>query len=408
MKIVYINQYFKTPAEAGSTRSYWITRELISRGYEVVMVCQSNSLLKDIRQRKLIEESIVEGIRVISVRNTYHNGMGTFQRIWAFLKFMFACTYIVYKQKNIKLVIASSTPLTVAFPALIRYYLKKTPFVFEVRDLWPEAPIQLRFIKNGLVIRFLRWFERLTYKKAIHVNTLSPGMQQGVTRHIPLEKTSMIPNMAKIDKFWPRPKDLSKNEKFNISNETFKLIYFGTMGVANGIDYIIKAIHLLETQKCAGVEFIFMGDGAMKQALLNLSEKLFHIKVTVLERQPMEVVSEIVNNCDVSICTFSNIPILKTNSPNKLFDTLSAGKASIVNSDGWTKDIVEDYNCGFYADPENPHDFKDKILQLKNDKVLLETMGNNARKIAIEKFDKSILCKQFADIIDAKMLRLSK
>ncbi len=105
-----------------------------------------------------------------------------------FLKFMIQSTYFAFKEKDVDFVIATSTPLTVAFPALMRKWFKNTPFIFEVRDLWPEVPIQLGGIKNKILIKFLKWLKKTTYKNASHVVALSPGMQAGVTKHIPKEK----------------------------------------------------------------------------------------------------------------------------------------------------------------------------------------------------------------------------
>ncbi len=398
MKILYINQYFKTPDEAGSTRSYWIAKELLKNGYDVTMVSHANTE-RGYYQNKLIEEKMVEGIKLITIRNTYSNNMNTLQRIFSFLKFMFFSTYVVFIEKNVDLVYSSSTPLTVAFPALIRKWFRGTKFIFEVRDLWPEAPIQLGFIKNKWMIKFLRWFEKITYQNAVHIIALSPGMKQGVLKYIKDEKVSMIPNMAKVDKFWLRPIDLSINEKYNLSNDTFKIIYFGTIGLANGMDYLIKSIKALDQQNISGFEFVILGDGAKKKDLFDIKSQLQHVQLTIIDRQPMEIVSKIVNNCDVSICTFSNLPILKTNSPNKLFDSLSAGKISIVNSDGWTKEIVEKYQCGYYVNPDEENDLVQKILFLHSNPDLCKQMGVNAREVAEKYFDKSILCSQINNVV---------
>lgn len=399
MNILYIQQYFKTPLEAGSTRSYWVAQELIKRGHQVTVVCHANVELGK-NQKKRVEKNIIDGIEVISIRNNYSNKMNALQRMWSFFKFMIFSTIEVLKKKDIDLVFASSTPLTVAFPALMRKLFKKTKYVFEVRDLWPDAPIELGFIKNKYFIKILKWFEIHTYKKSEHVIALSPGMQDGVVRYIPKSKTSMIPNMAKVDKFWIREKQNSVNSEFNLSNDTFKFVYFGTMGIANGIDYLMDSILQIEDKNISGIEFVFMGEGAKKSDLISLKERVKNVKITILDRQPMVNVSKIVNNCDVSICTFSNIPILKTNSPNKLFDSLSAGKPSIVNSDGWTKEIVENYDCGLYVNPEKSDDFVQKIVFLKENPDIVNRMGVNARKVAETKFDKSILCNQVAEVLE--------
>lgn len=368
----------------------------------MTMVCHAN-VLRGNAQKRLIKRENIDGIDVISIKNSYSNNMGSLRRIWSFLKFLLISTFVVYREKHVDLVFASSTPLTVAFPALVKRFLQRVPYIFEVRDLWPEAPIQLGFIRNPLLIRFLRWFEKTTYRKAEHVIALSPGMVEGVTKYISKERVSMIPNMAKIDEFWPREKSAEVNDKYGISNDSFKLVYFGAMGVANGIDYLIREILQLDGQGIENIEFIFVGSGAKQKDLEELSDKLKSIKLVVLDRQPMKEVSAIVNNSDVSICTFSEMPILKTNSPNKLFDTLSAGKPSIVNSDGWTKEIVEQQICGFYVNPSKPGELGEKILFLRNNQHVCEMMGKNARRLAEKEFDKSILCKQVVSVFESKL-----
>ena len=147
-------------------------------------------------------------------------------------------------------------------------------------------------------------------------------------------------------------------------------------------------------------EFLFVGGGSKEQDLIKQCEYSGVTNVSFLGSFPMETVSEIVNICDVSVVTFKNIPILYTNSPNKLFDSLSAGKPIIVNSNGWTRSLVESNNCGYYVDPECPEEFVEKIMYLKNNESMKEQMGLAARKLAEDKYDKQILCREFALIVE--------
>ena len=114
----------------------------------------------------------------------------------------------------------------------------------------------------------------------------------------------------------------------------------------------------------------------------------------------MDVLSEVVNCCDASITSFKNVPILKTNSPNKLFDSLSAGKPIIVNSSGWTKDMVEKENCGFFVDPERPSDLAEKLMLYSRDNELLSKWSENSRRLSIEVYDKDLLSNKVADVLE--------
>lgn len=395
MKIVYIHQYFRTPDEPGGTRSYWISRELVKRGHQVVMITSTNK----IHPKKAIE--FVDGIEIHYIENEYDNYMSKFKKIKSFLNFMYKSTNEASKQTNVDLVFATSTPLTVGGVAIWLNWVKKFPYIFEVRDLWPEFPIQIGAIKNKFLIKILKTFEKKIYNNSKHVIALSPGMREGViSTGTPIEKVSMIPNMAKPDKFYPHAINNDIAKKFSINPEKFNIIHFGSMGLANGLQYIIETARLCKEQNISDVNFIFLGNGATLPSLKNLSEKYNLDNVQFLGNHNMKTVSEIVNICDLSITSFKNIPILYTNSPNKLFDSLSAGKPIVVNSAGWTKELVEKENCGFYVNPENPQDFVNKIIKCKDNRNLLSKWGENARNLSLTKFDKNILTSQIADIIE--------
>lgn len=396
MRVLYIHQFFKTPAQPGGTRSYWIANELIKRGYEVTMI--SSSLFTS--EKKTIKNE--DGINVIYLNAPYKNTMGVFRRFISFMQFMIRATCVALKQKDIELVIATSTPLTIGFPALVLGFVKKTPFIFEVRDLWPEVPIQMGGLKNPILKKLAISLEKYIYKKAEHIIALSPGMKYGIVKAgIPSEKISMIPNMAKIDKFWPRDINEDIFKEYSLKPDTFKVIHFGSMNIANGLDYILNAVIFLNQQMNENsIEFIFLGDGRDKYRCIEIVKKNKLKNVHFFKKVPMDITSELVNLCHASLVTFLNLPILSTNSPNKLFDSLSAGKPIIVNSNGWTKDMVEKYNIGAYVNPEKPEELAKLIIEWKNNPELVKQMGQNARKLAIEKYDKSILCKEFLDIVD--------
>src|SRR5690554_753849 len=391
MNILYIHQYFKTPKEPGGTRSYWIAQELIKNGHQVTMITA------DPQATQKRKEVIIDGIKVIYLQEAYSQNMSISTRLKSFLGFVWKSINEARKHKNIDLVIATSTPLTVGITALYMKWFKKTPYIFEVRDLWPEVPIQMGEFKSPLIVKPIRWFEKTIYKNAEHVIALSPGMQDGVVKYIPKEKTTMIPNMAKMDEFWPREKNYELMEKLGLKRDSFKIIHFGSLGLANGAHTIIESAKLIKNNQ--DVEFLFVGGGATEKTLQSEVNKHQLNNVKFLGRFPMKEVSEIVNFCDVSMVSFLDLPILYTNSPNKLFDSLSAGKPIIVNSAGWTKDMVEEYHCGYYVSPNKPQELAGKIIHLKENPETVEKMGENSRILADRVYDKSILTKQFVDTV---------
>ena len=396
MNILYFHQYFNTPEEPGGTRSYWISQELLRRGHKVTMITQTN--------RKLHPDPCIiniEGIEVHYVKNDYSNYMSPLQKVKAFVNFVRLAIKEGKKIKDVDMVYATSTPLTVGYIAM---RIKKSmgyPYVFEVRDLWPEFPIQVGAIKNKFAIWYLRRLERHIYERSEHVVALSPGMQDGVlATGTPKEKTTMVPNMSKPDKFFPHEPNMEIVKQFGLDLSKFNVIHFGSMGRANGLQYIINTAKILSEKGDDTIRFVFMGDGATQPMLKDLVVKYGLSNVMFLGNHPMNVVTEVVNCCDISITTFMNLPILRTNSPNKLFDSLSAGKPIIVNSAGWTKNMVENDDCGFYVSPEHPEELAERLLAIKDDKDTLKRWGENARKLSLEVYDKSILSAQVADVIE--------
>ena len=395
MKVLYIHQYFVHPSEPGGNRSYWIAKELVKRGHHVTMITSSN-------KRHEPGRVDVDGIDVVYVKNpAYDNYMSVLKKLWAFVAFIGNAYKAAAKEKNVDIVFATSTPLTVGAIALWLKSRKKWRYVFEVRDLWPEFPIEIGAIKNGVLIWLLRKFEKRIYDKSEHVVALSPGMKEGVMKAgITEEKVSMIPNMAKPDMFYPHEPNMEIAKQFGIDLTKFNVIHFGSMGRANGLQYIIEASKCLKDKGDDTVRFLFMGSGATEPVIKQLAEDYGLENVQFLGSHKMDVVSEVVNCCDASITTFLNLPVLKTNSPNKLFDSLSAGKPIIVNSAGWTKKMVEENRCGFYADPTDPNELANKILFYKDMKKDLKEMGENARRLSLEVYDKDILSGKVADVLE--------
>lgn len=395
MKIIYIHQYFHTPKEPGGTRSYWISRALINKGHEVYMITSCND------GEQHVTHKMIDGIHVIYIKNEYKMNFSFFKRLCSFTRFMYLSYREAKKIKEADGVFATSTPLTVGITALALKYFRRLSYVFEVRDLWPEVPIQMGALRNPLLKWVSRKLEKIIYKKANHIIALAPGMLNGVVeRGIAEDKVSMIPNMAKIDQFYGRETTNDLYTKYGIDQNKFNVIYFGAMGLSNGLEYIIESAKILEDQGLDTINFTFAGYGSQEEKMKELTQKYGLCNVSFLGNMKMKEISDVVNLCDCSLVTFADLPILRTNSPNKLFDSLSAQKPIIVNSAGWTKDMVEKQKCGAYVDPKNPDELSNLLINWSKDRKLVETMGRNARNLAKNKYDKSILTKNIVSILE--------
>ena len=189
MKVLYIHQYFRKPTDGGPIRSYYLGKALVDSGVEVEIVTSHNNDNYRFEQ--------VEGINVHFLPIKYDNRFSYFRRKISFLFFCIRSYFFIIKNiKNVDYCYATSTPLTIGITALMLKKINKIPYYFEVRDLWPEAPIQLGIIKNSLVKKALYYLEKTIYKNADKVITLSPGMSKGVEKYISTDKIELISNIS--------------------------------------------------------------------------------------------------------------------------------------------------------------------------------------------------------------------
>jgi glycosyltransferase involved in cell wall biosynthesis len=393
--IVYLHQYFQFPDEGGATRSYWFVKGLIKAGYKVLVI----SSIHD-RCSRSPGRYEFDGIEVEYLDIKYSNRMNKREKVNAFISFFIGCMKVMRKELNIDLVYATSTPLTVGIPALYFRIFHRTKYIFEVRDLWPDFPIAIGAIRNKIIIFFLKLLERCIYLKSEHIVALSPGMKDGVIKTgIRTEKVSVIPNMSKPDLFYPRQKNNALFSKYQELKAPYTIVHFGTMGPANGLDYFIDAAHVMSSSQNQTIKFILIGGGSEEERLKALVETKKLKNVVFRGYMNTFDISDYINCCDVSFVSFADLPILQTNSPNKLFDSFAAGKPVIVNSAGWTKTLVEEFNCGFYVDPKNPMDLATKIQELEHDSHLSSRMAQNSRMLAISKFNREKLVNEFLEIV---------
>jgi glycosyltransferase involved in cell wall biosynthesis len=375
MRILYLHQFFVTRAGAGGTRSYEFARRFVSRGHAVRMLTAGEG-----RQE-------VEGIEVVGVSGGYSDYVSATavsypRRMLAFARFGLAATAAAMRGPRPNVIYATSPPLTMAVPALAAAARWRVPLVFEVRDLWPEAPIQMGALRNPLIRRAARALERLVLGRATRIIALSPGIQRGVVAAgAPAEHVALVPNASDLDLFRPAPLP-----------ERFRVSYFGTMGEANDLAPVIEAARLLD-----GVDFVLMGDGKHRPRLERSAPPNVTFTGTAAGKQG---VAELAASSSACLTVFKDVPVLATNSPNKLFDTFAAGRAAIVNMDGWMRSLVEDNDAGLYVRAGDARDLAEKLAWLRDHPADVERMGRNARALAEREFDRERLAERALAVLE--------
>lgn len=391
MRILYLHQFFITRDGIGGTRSYEFARRFVARGHRVSMVTAGSG------------SSEVEGIEVEGVRGAYSDYMTATalsypRRIAAFLGFAAGATLAALRAPRPDVIYATSPPLTMALPALAASLRHRAPLVFEVRDLWPEAPIQMGALRNPLLRALARALERFVYRRAAAVIALSPGIRDGVLdAGAPVTRVELIPNAADLELFSPERDGQSARERLGLG-EDFVCSYFGAMGEANDLTQVVEAAALLRELP---ITFVLLGGGKRRDSLEQLAERRGATNVVFADPVPdKDSVAELAAASGACLTIFKDVPVLATNSPNKLFDTFAAGRPAVVNTDGWLRSLVEGNDAGLFARPGDARDLADKVAWLAEHRDEAERMGRNARALAEREFDRELLAGRVLAVLE--------
>lgn len=397
MHILYIHQHFAIPAGSTGTRSYEFSRRWVKAGNKVTVITGNYDVGGLGLGKALVQRLTIEGVEIIAVGAGYSNKLSFLGRVFAFLCFMIFSVYVGLRVKGVDVIYATSTPLTVGIPAILLKWLKRVPFVFEVRDQWPEIPIEMGILKNKALIKILLWLERTIYHQSAAIVALSPGMADGVRRVLKKQRpVAVVPNSSDTDKFRPDI-DGGGLRRQRGWMEKCVFLHAGAMGKANGLDFVIDAAERLRDNDT--IHFVLIGEGGEKNKLKARIESVGLANIEIIDSVPKEQLPGYFAACDVSIVLFADYPILEHNSANKFFDSLSAGKPVLLNYSGWQRDVLESSKAGFGCERCNPDEFTEKLLQLASDEELRSQMGRNARLTAEQKFARDKLAEKVSNIL---------
>ena len=391
-----MHQHFTTPEGAGGTRSYAMARRLVAHGHQVTMVCGSylhcdTGLEGGFRGGR--RKGTVDGIDVVEFDLPYSNKQSFARRTWVFLSYVLQSIGVAVFSRY-DLVFATSTPLTAGVPGILARWLRGKPFVFEVRDLWPELPREMGAITNRAVLRVMDWLEWVTYHSASACIGLSPGIVAGIERRgIPSGRIVMIPNGCDLDLFAPTGPKVRPD---GIAPGDLVAAFIGAHGRANGLDAVLDAAAELRRRQRHDVKLLFIGDGALKPSLVARAQSEGLANCLFLDPVPKRELAEIMAGVDVGLMILANVPAFYYGtSPNKFFDYIASGLPVLNNYPGWLAEMVTESHCGLSVPPEDPRAFADALEYMCDHREKLEEMGANARALAERQFSRRLLADRF-------------
>ena len=402
MRLLYFHQHFATPRGATGTRSYEFARRLVARGHQVTVVCGAHGLSGldlPYDASRCWHRGEVDGIDVISLPLAYSNRDSLFRRGRTFLFFALRSARLAL-ELECDLVFATSTPITAVIPGLAAKWLRGKPFVFEVRDLWPELPRALG-LRNPFLLGGMSLMEFLGYRSADACIGLSPGIVEGIrARADERLPVAMIPNGSDLEVFHPARR--AKLPLPGIGPDDFVAGFTGAHGFANGLDALLEVARELKRRGDTRVKLVFIGDGKEKQRLADHAAGLGLTNCLFFPPMPKTDLGAITASLDCGLMVLKNVPAFyRGTSPNKFFDYVAAGIPVVNNYPGWLAGLIEEHRCGLVVPPGDASAFADALQRLAADAAACCAMGAAARMLAEKEFARPHLAERFIATLES-------
>ncbi|MCL5886911.1 MAG: glycosyltransferase family 4 protein [Actinobacteria bacterium] len=382
-----------------------MNRRFVERGHDVTVVCGSYGAGCTGLSGPFIKgrrEGMVKGMRIIEFDLMYSNKLSFVDRTIMFLKYAFRATGVALKLK-MDCVLVTTPPLTGALPGMAARFLKGTPFVLEVYDLWPDYPKQMGVIKNPVVLTLISWLEWMSYHRAHRLVAIAPGIEDGIARRgIPRDRITMIHNGCDFGLFEYHPEKTPLPFAIEgVSDSDFIALYTGTHGIANGVDAILDAAAEVKRRGRGDIKFVFAGEG-MRKAQLQERARAEDLPVFFLDAMPKVQLVKLLTAADVGLVVLSDFPLFYNSAaPTKFTDYIAAGLPVMMNYPGWLGEKIESTDSGLVVPPGDAVAFANGLVALADDPARARAMGANARALAESDFDRDTLTERFATLIES-------
>lgn len=402
MKLIYLCQYFSFPDCPGGTRAYDLSTSFVRAGIDVTIVTTNGSIPQLRNQTKRWEYIERDGLKLYIHNNPYEQKMSFRRRMRSFISFAYNASS---KLKHIEcdLLLATSTPLTVGIPALVKKTFSKTPYIFEIRDVWPEVPIKMGVLKNRFVNNMLRSLEKKIYKRASALVPLSVGMEHNIRSRINLgdKKVVVIPNIAEISRFSNLTKDPQVLYPFDLKDKKI-ILYCGTSGRVNGVDFMVNLAAKTQNIDSSIIYCIFGGGNQLDSVLEKAKNAGVFNKVLFYGgKVPKQDLPSLYHAATMGSSFVIDIPVLWDNSANKFFDTLAAGRPMLINHEGWQADVIREMQCGYVLPTNITDSIAKDFVNYMNDSSKIEEAGKNAYQLATERYSLEIAITKYLEIFNS-------
>jgi glycosyltransferase involved in cell wall biosynthesis len=400
MHILLIHQAFATIDEPGGTRHHELARFLAERGHRVTVIASPVSYLTgDSAHSYNSDTASVNFEQNITILRAYtykalHKSF--VHRVFAFFSFMVSSFFLGLRVRNVDLVWGTSPPIFQGWTAWMLARLKRAPFLFEVRDLWPEFAIAVGVLKNPTLIKMSLWLEKFLYRHADKVVVNSPGF----VSHVALRgarTVELIPNGADPAMFTSSASGESFRKQHHLE-DSFVVLYAGAHGMSNDLGVVLGAAAILQPNM--DIKIVFLGDGKEKLNLLARAELMRLENVIFLSPVPKLEMPDVLAGADACIAILKPLDAYKTTYPNKVFDYMAAARPVVLAIDGVIREVVESAGCGIFVPPGDSSKIAEAIAFLADDRARSREMGLAGRYYLEKHFSRTAIAGKLINILE--------
>lgn len=401
MHVLFLTHYFPPEVNAPASRTFEHCSRWVRAGHQVTVItgapnCPTGVVFDGYRNAWRTEEEQA-GIRVIRVWTYLSANKGFLRRILNFVSYLLTAVWCALWLRKVDVVVATSPQFFCGWAGVLCHWLRRWPFVLEIRDIWPESIVAVGAMRRSPAMWFLEWLERRMYAAADYIVTVGDGYRgQLLERRVPAEKIAVIPNGVDLDAFRPQPPDRDLREQWHGAGK-FVCAYIGTIGMAHGLEVVLTAAKKLHDDDRDDIQFWIVGDGAERARLeqLAVAERLDNITFTGMI--PKSQVDRVLASCDACLVHLRGTELFGTVIPSKVFETMAMNVPIIMGVRGQAQDIVLGGRGGLPMIPDDAN----SLLQCLDEVARQPQEYSRGRDHVARHFNRDELAMRLLDIVTA-------
>lgn len=404
MHILFLTDNFPPEVNAPASRTFEHAREWVAAGHEVTIITGVPNFPRGQvyagYRNKLLQKEVMDGITVVRVWTFITANEGFFKRTLDYVSFAVSATIAAVGLKRPDIVVGTSPQFFAAMAAWAVGLLKRRPWVFELRDIWPESIKAVGAIREGRLLRMLEGIEMFLYRRALVIIAVTQAFKRTlVARGIPEGKIHVVTNGVDLSRFSPRKKPKALLGRLGLS-DSFVAGYVGTHGLAHGLETLLEAARRLQDRPDAGhIRILLLGDGARKAALIEKAQLMGLTNVIFIDSVSKDEVPEYWALLDAAIIHLKKDPLFKTVIPSKLFECMAMGLPVLHGGEGESAAIVEQEKVGETFEPENDEQLAEALLRWSSEPGLLKRYRSNALEAA-PSYDRKAQAARMLSLLD--------